>query len=409
MTISPPAKVKLNSRDTFKVLASGIDTLDLSIDVYWNDDSFFIYLEEMKDIAVQMENSVPIKLPGTDMIASIRSYGRKGHKWILENGDFEMTIGNWLKPKSRPSVMVHIPSEALWLKGPNGIVEHLCETLFSAGAESICIKPSRVDLCLDMTFPVKLWNADLLPLRVTPSHYAAPYFNHSKMTGISIGKGDIAARLYDKPLEIRQKSKKFWMYDIWRIEEEIPEDLKIIRVEGQFRRTVIRELGIEILEELFSHIDNLWGYFTFNWLKFQDNQGKHHTMRTTLPWWDIVQNNFLGIQEPTPLIRCKMLHPKKKQLFDQSYGTLTSLLACEHEEKELPIGSRARINDLLYQFDTLSNELGKSDFEVEIDLLNKRAKISKARTKMHKVHLHRKLMGHPSNIKPSFYADLEDE
>ena len=407
MTISPPAKVKLTSENTFQVLASGIDTLDLSIDVHWKDETFFNILNESKTLAIELESAFPIKLPGIEILALIQPFGRKGHQWIVNAGDFDLTIGNWLKPKTRPSIMVHIHSEALWRVGPQEIVEYLRDFLYSAGAESLSIKPSRVDLCIDMTFSQDVWNIDLIPLRVTRSRYAAPHFDNTRMTGISIGKGSIAARLYDKELEIIKKSKKFWMYDIWNIEEGISQELEIIRVEGQFRREAIKELGIDSIEDLFGHIENLWGYFTKEWLKFQDSPGEHHTMRSTFPWWEIVQNAFLGIQNPAPLIRCKVIYPKKKQLYAQSYGTMTSLLACEHEEKGVPIGTKARINDLLYEFE-YSEEIGKSDFEVETDLITKRAKINRLQAKMHQAHLQRKRLGFPSNIKPEFYTSNED-
>jgi hypothetical protein len=415
MTISPPSKVKTSPENEYQVLASGIDTLFLAIDVCWKDETFFNQLEEMKTLAIEFGIDHPIQFPDNALLASIKPYGRKGYKWIVENGDFQITIGNWLKPKSRPSIMVSIRSEALWREGPQEIVEYLKDVLFRAGAESISIKPSRVDVCIDIIFPNDAWKMDLIELRVTRARYAAPHFDNSTMTGISIGKGNIAARLYDKMLEIKQKSKKFWMFDVWDIWDkwdlmaETLKDNKIIRVEGQFRREALKELGIDQIDNLFSHIENLWAYFSQDWLKFQDSPGEHHTMRTTLPWWKIVQNGFLGIQNSRSLIRCKALQPKKKQLFAQTYGTMTSFLACIHEEKEMPIGSKVGINDLLYQFDKYSEETGKSDLEVEIDLMTKRAKTNKTKSKMHRAHIQRKLFGFPSNIKPEFYEGKEDK
>ena len=94
-------------------------------------------------------------------------------------------------------------------------MEYLKDTLYRAGAESLLLKPSRVDVCIDMAFPKDGWKMDLIEHRVTRAHYAAPHFDNSTMTGISIGKGNIAARLYDKILEISQKSKKTWMFDVW--------------------------------------------------------------------------------------------------------------------------------------------------------------------------------------------------
>ena len=315
MTISPPAKVKLTPEDTFKVLSSGVDSLDVACDIHWLNESFFEYLDYMQGLAIENEQDQTIKFPESNLFAVLKPYGRKGHKWIIQNNDFDLTIGNWLEPKSRPSAMVSIRSEALWRLGPVACVHILKELFYRAGAESISVKPSRIDLCLDMTFPESEWSVNLIPLRVTRSRYAAPHFENITMTGISIGQGSVVARLYDKPLEITKKSKKFWMYDIWDIEQDIPAVLKIIRIEGQFRREAIRELGIDLIEDLFDHIEKLWAYFTQKWLRFETNPGQHHTMRKTLPWWKIVQNGFLGVQEATPLIRCKAISPAEETTF----------------------------------------------------------------------------------------------
>lgn len=50
----------------------------------------------------------------------------------------------------------------------------------------------------------------------------------NSMTGFRIGCGNIFARLYDKGLEIKTKSKKFWMFDLWKL-ESIPEGFKAIQ------------------------------------------------------------------------------------------------------------------------------------------------------------------------------------
>jgi hypothetical protein len=46
-----------------------------------------------------------------------------------------------------------------------------------------------------------------------------PYFRHNTLSVFRWGGNQFKGRLYDKPLEIKQKSKKFWMYDIWNLEE----------------------------------------------------------------------------------------------------------------------------------------------------------------------------------------------
>ncbi len=107
-------------------------------------------------------------------------------------------------------MMVSIRSIALWHTGAPNIVNYLESVFECAGATITATKPSRIDLCVDIALPSAIWNINLVDLRVSPATYAAPHFNNSNLTGISIGKGTVSGRLYDKALEIKQKSKKFW-------------------------------------------------------------------------------------------------------------------------------------------------------------------------------------------------------
>ena len=384
----------------YQILASGIDSLDLSIDVKWSNGLFFEYLAQQKFEAQEENQDKVIKFPGSDQLALIKPYGRKGHEWIIENENYSLTIGNWLDPKSRPSIMMSIRSLALWHVGPQELIAQICSHITNVGGELLSIKPSRIDLCIDIVLPESIWNVELIPLRVTRAAYAAPHFFNSSLTGISIGKGKFAARLYNKPLEIKQKSKKFWMYDIWETDLDLPDNLRIIRIEGQIRREGLKELGLDQLDETFSHVEKIWAYLTQDWLKFQDNPGNHHTMRTTLDWWEIIQNGFMGVQSPTPLIRCKAFNQSKKQLYAQTHGTLTSIIALHHEINEFPLGFPTGFADMREQLESCFSEFRKTDFELEIAVYEKRAKNHKAKDKAEKVHKQRVDQGLPSNITP---------
>lgn len=401
MTISPPSKVDSNSLKPLSVLAAGVDSLVVTIDVTWEDDSFFEYLTTMKDLAKSNEGPVAIQLGKNNLdeplLFLLQSFGTKGYEWILSGKDFSLRIGNWLEPQSRPSVIAQIHSEALWALGPHTSVEILLFLLNDSKASIKTIKASRIDLCVDLLLPEKKWDINLIKYLNTRATYRAVHFHNITMTGISIGKGKIAARLYDKPLEIIQKSKKIWMYDIWGI-KSIPEDLRLIRVEVQFRREGIKELGLDSVSDFLLHPENLWAYFANRWLKFQNNPGKHHTQRKTLPFWKTVQKGFLGVQDALPLIRCKSIQTKKLQQFAQAAGSLTSLIAIDHEERGYPIGHETTIDDTLSTFKKYSQSTGKSDFELGIDIMTKRAKHHKAHKKMLTTNKQRMDHGFPCNL-----------
>jgi hypothetical protein len=355
----------------------------------------------MKELAKSNDEIVAIQLGKNNLdeplLFTLQPFGTKGYEWILNGKDFSLRIGNWLEPKSRPSIIAEIRSEALWALGPKTSVEILIFLLNDSKASIKTIKVSRIDLCIDLLLPEKTWGFNLVKYIGTRATYRAVHFHNSTLTGISIGKGKIAARLYDKPLEITQKSKKFWMYDIWGI-DSTPEDLRIIRIEAQFRREGIKELGLDSVSDFFLHPENLWSYFANNWLKFQNNPGKHHTQRKTLPFWKTVQKGFLGVQDALPLIRCKSIQTKKLQQFAQAAGSLTSLIAIDHEERGYPVGHETTIDDTLSTFKKYSQLTGKNDFELGIDIMTKRAKHHKAQKKMLTTHKKRMEEGFPCNL-----------
>ncbi|MBE0576385.1 MAG: hypothetical protein IH613_10890 [Desulfuromonadales bacterium] len=351
MTISPPAKVKNEEFNGYPVHASGIDSLYVNVDVHWENDGFFKYLSMLKERAIESKKEI-MGLTKQDELNQcwpfmIKPHGGNGYAWLLENKDMRINIGNWLKPISRPSVSVIFSSEMLWRLGEREAVLQLISLLHAQGAKRVVVKPSRVDLCVDLLLPESLWVREILDFAVTRAGYDAPHRNRKKLTGISIGKGNISFKMYDKPLEIRQQSRKFWMYDIWKL-KSIPKGYKMIRCEFVFRREVLVELGVDQWDDVLAHCDSLWTYATQRWLKFRDNPGKHHTQRKTQPWWVAVQNGFLGVQDAMSAVRAKAIKTEKERAKAQAMGHLTSLAALQMEEDGIDLLHLPSLTNLLY-------------------------------------------------------------
>jgi len=342
MAISPPAKVKI---EPYAVLAYGIDTLYLAIYLHWEQADLLEYLEGIKEKAKEIRESFPGEIKGKKLgkkwVFHIKEYGANGYAYVLHSLDMTMLIGDWKLPKSRPSLLVEFRSEFLWKCGPEYCVDFVREILTANGAENILMKPSRLDLCVDMLLPDNEWNKELGDRRVSRARKAATYEDGKKVTGFSVGRGTLSARLYDKALEIKQQSKKEWMYHVWRL-KKVPKGMKVIRVEFQVLRQGLKEVGVDFLEECFENIERIWTYLTRNWLKYQ-TPGKHHTQRKTLPFWIAVQDGFAGSQEATPAIRQKRFGAKREQLVRQAAGVLTTINAMDLEEVEAEESHEARL------------------------------------------------------------------
>jgi hypothetical protein len=206
------------------------------------------------------------------------------------------------------------------------LVNRILAMLVGVGANVVSVKPSRVDLCVDVLLRDGEWTRELMDHAVTRASYTAAHEHRRRLTGLSIGRGDVGARLYDKPLEIATQSEKWWMYEIWGI-DQVPEGHRVIRVEYQLRREALKELGIDSPIDLWDKAGALWRYCSRQWLKFQDDAKAHHTQQQTLPWWSIVQDGYAGAQTAAALVREKALRVDEKQLLCQVHGLLSSWIA----------------------------------------------------------------------------------
>jgi hypothetical protein len=330
-TNSPPANVnaELGRREAARVLANGYDTIVLSFDVIWSNTALFDHLDELKEKAKGTGQAIPgvIELqsnPDWRWCYNVQLNGSKGYEWLLLGREYAMKIGRWVAPKSRPSVMVEIRSETLWHLSPRVAIARVVQLIQSAGGKVERAKISRMDLCCDVLLRAPRWSLKLLDHLVTRAASVDPHLVQGRFSGVSIGRGAVLARLYDKPLEILSRSNKDWMFDIWKL-SDVPDGHKVVRVEFQVRREAGKELSMNAVDDLFDKGSRLWAYLTRKWLKVQDDPSVHHTQQHTLPWWKVIQGGWTGAQTATPLVREKAIHADRRQLTRQVFGSITSL------------------------------------------------------------------------------------
>jgi hypothetical protein len=407
MTISPPAKVSPSTLAGVKVLASGVDSLNLALEVVWEDSIIFEILEAAKNIALKTREAVPftIRIPNRDeeLIFNMAPHGTKGYKWLFSNHEFAFRLYDAPKPKSRPNVMVEIRSETLWRRGIQESLEIITDALKQWGGDVLRMKASRIDLCLDFLLPASLWNEALFDNMVARARNVATYTKSRELEGVQIGKGKFSARFYDKALEIETKSQKFWMYKVWGI-KEVPENKKAIRVEFQLLRESIKELGFDLVDETIGHLDAIWGYATKDWLKFQSKPGKHHTQRKTLLWWSIIQNSFLGVQSPTSAIRSKAVHTTQYQLASQIVGLITSLAATKDQYGGKALYSEVSYKTLEAVFKKALRITGKTELELRDKVNEKRAKHNRGKQKYESANWERLNRDLPADMTSLAYA-----
>jgi hypothetical protein len=87
------------------ILASGVDWLEISMNIDWKDDSFFTVLDELKEKAklYSLDYHGNIKHFNPDEVwpFTIKPHGTKGFSWILTGADFTYKIANSTAPNSK--------------------------------------------------------------------------------------------------------------------------------------------------------------------------------------------------------------------------------------------------------------------------------------------------------------------
>jgi len=333
-TISHTSNLKTASTDCGRVLASNVDSLVLAIDLVWKDQDFFQRLERSKKDAIAREVAVPIEIASADgghrAIMSVHQFGKDGYRWIISSPEFHIKLGDWMRPTTRPSAIVEIRSQALWLQGVVEVIDRLTALFNGVGAYIDTMKISRIDLCVDLFISDEIWNANLfLDHANTRATDISIYTKYRKLSGAQIGRGKILARMYDKALEI-VKSQKTWLYDIWNI-HYVPDGFKVIRIEFQLRREMLRELAVDTIWNFVNHPQSLWNYCVHSWLKFVDDRTLHVRDQQLFPFWITVQNGFMHSQNYPAMVRAKMIEVEQRRAAQHIMGHLSSLIAINCE------------------------------------------------------------------------------
>jgi len=361
-----------------QVRAHGIDTMALSVTGIWKNHEWFSCFRKMKSEAQEQSedvNGIINTGGGSEWHFKMQPNGSHGYEWLLVSNDFVLRIGRWTTKHTRPNAMIEIRSEMLWRMGAVKAKNQIIDMLAGMGLEIETVKPSRVDLCLDMLVPKSMWNKNLIDYAVTKAFDRTIHMRQGEsIKGISIGSGKLVARIYDKPLEIRQKSGKIWMFDIWGL-DEIPKEKIMARVEFQIRREAIKEMKIDVIGDFFEQEKGVWLYCSEKWLKFQDNiEAKNRRSRRTLEWWIEVQDGYNKSQEANPIVRKRILEWSQKQLALQAYGVLISLQASELEKIDADVDQKIAINDVLHNFLDITTKQGKNEQEMNKKIKERRTK-----------------------------------
>ncbi|QCC77494.1 hypothetical protein [Nocardioides daphniae] len=124
-------------------------------------------------------------------------------------------------------------------------------------------KVSRLDVYMDSQG--WLLSSEDRAAFVARSAQTVMYENDAEMQTLMFGsaKSPVKARIYDKTAEIAKKGTDWWP-SVWG--DAYRPGTRVLRVEFQVGRQVLKECGIDKPEQALEHAPELWGYLTEKWL-----------------------------------------------------------------------------------------------------------------------------------------------
>jgi len=331
---TPPSNT-VPSKDNpiiFKPLRFGVDSLYLSYHGHLAED-WNVKLSDLKDMA-QSEEEAQQALAQVSLgshVFEVRDKGMPRFPYVLLDNCFFIKL-NRKQSITLPMAHVQISSEYLAAVGLVAAEKDLRIVVNTLGMVTGEASVSRADLFLDFVCAYDLSKIEQ-PHWITRASHMAKYFDcrlEEPFTGWVIGKGGhLHARLYDKVVEIVNKSHKTYLFELWQA-NGWQEGEKVWRMEFQIEKQALKELGIISLSDLLTKQAALWRYLTHDWLRLSipnPNDSKRDRWPTH-PLWDAIAGVYdLPLDQPF-LTRFRPARlPADDRLFVHGLGSLTSFMA----------------------------------------------------------------------------------
>lgn len=262
---TPPSNTVPNNckPPTFQALRWGVDSLYLSYPGQLSD-TVDADLRALKKLAQDRDDlAAKAQYPLGEHIFEVKDKSSGLFPFTIEDDAFQIRLSAH-HAKALPMAYVKVSSHYLSHKTPAETEAHLRSLLYPLG-EISPPKVSRIDLFVDFASSedMESWGRSAW---VTKASGVSQYAQDQAFTGWLIGSGSaLMARLYNKRIEI-QKSRKTYLEPLWR-EAGWDAVQPVWRLEFQFKREVLDQLGLNSVPAVLGNLNGLWSYGTTEWLK----------------------------------------------------------------------------------------------------------------------------------------------
>ncbi len=199
---------------------------------------------------------------------------------------------------------VRIMATSDWCAGRDvsaldGELDGILVQLLGITLEDRDVAISRVDACVDLLMTeqeaAEFFQLGWSGAAVTRGRDRSARRSGSRLTGLTVGRGDVVQRQYDKVVEASSRKARdldHWLKR-WGI-EAVPEGCTVVRVEWQLRRKFLRSRGVSSVAELVAGAANVFGYLCGEWFRLAGPASGRFHKRETLSEWAAVQAAFVS-------------------------------------------------------------------------------------------------------------------
>ncbi len=244
----------------------------------WGVDSLYLSYKGNLDIRVETElkklkekaqshNPMDVGLAQYrvgEHLFQVKDKGAGLFPYILENYAFRLQLPKSAS-KALPLAYVKVSSGILAAREVEDIEAESYELAGKLGTVEDYAKVGRIDMFVDFVTNVDLEGWDRTAW-VTRASAINSYSIDGVFSGWAIGLGGaIAARLYDKTLEIKV-SHKDYLRGLW---SQVGWDGKshVWRLEFQLKRETLSQLGLKDFGLVMENLGGIWSYAMTQWLK----------------------------------------------------------------------------------------------------------------------------------------------
>ena len=299
----PNVKFSAVDEEKYKLLSFGWDTVQESFDLVINEKWLKTLDEKKLEAQENGRNGNPVLIEVAGECMAVMPSAWRGYSFLIQSDDLQVGIG-----KRDWGASVKYLSAGLWEHGIDALREKARIIL-----AEICEKPkkdywekvSRCDFCFDIYSPA--FSKEMKPAimegvcslsRVKEranfrTEGGQIYMNGTRIETLTIGsKANLQVEVYDKSLEIRQKSQKKWFYEIWGEAYETD----VWRVEIRFSGKFLKNRGIISWEEVADNLEYLLTEALISRRISIPEKDKNRSRWAIHPLWSLIYNKYAGTE-----------------------------------------------------------------------------------------------------------------